>query len=181
MGASGTRACTCFAGALILFLGVGCGNDEAPAAASVDTRPAAECVAHDLDVATEPSLWRQDSYGQWFRDGCLVRVDVITDRSGPDHCGWGGTRVIAVGSPLGERFTNQADTIQFVRDPSNAYGAGLDKGFDAQTTLPAAATFSGYRSASEELWTVPGADEYVYVVRGEVVERWPAGEPPLCS
>ena len=157
------------------------GSDERSSGSTVDTRLPAECVEQDVEVATEPSLWRQETYGDWFRDGCLVRVDVITDRSGPDHCGWGGTRVIAVGAPLGARFTTEADTVQFVRDPANDYGAGLDEGFDAKATLPATAEFSGYRSASEELWIVPGDPRYLYVVSGQTVERWPAGEPPLCA
>jgi len=180
--ASVARTCTYLAVAVLTVFAAACSDDDrSSSAAGVEVRPAADCSEDDLDVASEPSNWRQESYRQWFRDGCLVRIDVITDRAGPDHCGWGGTRVIAVGTQIGLRITSEADTTQFVRDPSNAYRVGLNVGFDATSTLPTAAKFSGYQSASEELWLVPGDDQYVYLVSGERVERWPAGEPPLCS
>lgn len=183
MGAATTKVRTLIVSvAGLALLAAGCGDGDGRSSGStVDTRPSAECVEDDVDIATEPSLWRQETYGDWFRAGCLVRVDVVTDRSGPDHCGWGSTRVIAAGAPLGARFTNEEDTVHFVRDPANEYGAGLDEGFDAQATLPATAQFSGYRSASEELWIVPGDTRYIYLVSGQTVERWPAGEPPLCA
>lgn len=183
MRASGAKARRCVAASVVglALVGAGCSRAATSSRSESHVRDADECVGDDVDVATEPPLWRQDTFGEWFRDGCLVRIDVITDRPGPDHCGWGGTRVIAVGAPLGERFTSEADTVQFVRDPANAYRAGLDQGFEARTTLPATAQFSGYRSASEELWLVPGDTQYIWIVSGQNVERWPAGEPPLCA
>lgn len=147
MRASGARARKCVAASIVglAFVGAGCSRAGTSSTSGSHGRDADECVDEDVDVASEPPLWRQDTFREWFRDGCLVRIDVITDRPGPDHCGWDGTRVIAVGNPVGERFTSEADTVQFVRDPVNAYRAGLDQGFEARTTLPATARFSGYR------------------------------------
>jgi hypothetical protein len=183
MRASGARARKCVAASIVglAFVGAGCSRAGTSSTSGSHGRDADECVDEDVDVASEPPLWRQDTFREWFRDGCLVRIDVITDRPGPDHCGWDGTRVIAVGNPVGERFTSEADTVQFVRDPVNAYRAGLDQGFEARTTLPATARFSGYRSASEELWLVPGDTQFIWIVSGQKVERWPAGAPPLCA
>jgi len=140
-----------------------------------------ECLGDDLDLASEPPLWRQSGYGTWYRVGCLVRVDVITDRPGPDHCGWGNTRVLVFGSPIGAPFTAPDNDVQYVRDPTNEYGYGFDAMFDSHDTLPADAVDSGYSTDNEQLWTVPSDDTFIYLVLGDRTERWPKGDPPLCD
>ncbi len=141
---------------------------SAPASqTTVATTPSSsdgDCAGADLDVAHEPPLWRQPNNATWFRTGCVVRIDVITDRPGPDHCGWGTARVIIVGQPLGSRFTT--DPIQYVRDPANAFGSGLDAGYDGNATLPERAVDTGYRTDTEQLWIVPGDDRFIYLVAG---------------
>lgn len=142
----------------------------------------ATCTGVDVDLASEPDGWRDPAYVEWFRDGCLVRVDVITDRSGPEHCGWDSARVIVFGRALGEPFRTDAESVQYVRDRYDVFRAGLDEGLDLSAELPAAAVFTGYRSADgEELWAVPADDRFVYLALGDRVERWPRGEPPLCA
>ena len=164
------------------------GADEIPLAPPTDVTaptatvaPSDDCPGEDLDIASEPPFWRQDGYGTWYRAGCVVRIDVITDRPGPGHCGWGNTRVLVFGSPLGTPFTNISDDVQYVRDPANEYGLGFDATFDAQATLPEAAVYSGYSTDNEQLWTVPGDDAFIYLVLSDRTERWPKGEPPLCD
>ena len=143
--------------------------------------PSDECLEDDLDLASEPQLWRQSGYGTWYRAGCLVRVDVITDRPGPDHCDWGNTRVLVFGSPIGAPFTGTDNDVQYVRDPANEYGYGFDAMFDSHDTLPANAVDSGYSTDHEQLWTVPGDDAFIYLVLRDRTERWPKGDPPLCD
>ena len=143
--------------------------------------PSDECAGEDLDLASEPALWRQNGYGTWYRSGCLVRVDVITDRPGPDHCDWGNTRVLVFGSPIGAPFTGNDNSVQYVRDPANEYGYGFDALFDSSATLPADAVDSGYSTDTEQLWTVPDDDTFIYLVLGDRTERWPKGDPPLCD
>jgi hypothetical protein len=164
------------------------GSDDIPLTFSTgDTGPTAtlapsgECSGDDLDLASEPPLWRQNGYGTWFRAGCVVRVDVITDRPGPDHCDWGNTRVLVFGTPIGVPFTSPDNSIQYVRDPANEYGYGFAATFDSQATLPPDAVDSGYSSDNEQLWSVPGDDRFIYLVLGDRTERWPKGNPPLCS
>jgi len=152
----------------------------APSTPGPDTSVAAECVGDDLDIAHEPTDWRQPENESWFRNGCLVRIDVITDQPGPDHCGWGTARVVIFGSPLGARFVG-GPTNQYVRDPANVLGQRFDVGFDGDIDLPPIATNTGYYTDTEELWTVPGEDEFIYLVLYGRVERWPSGESPVCD
>ena len=161
-------------------------TEEIPLTPPTDTTPTIDpsndCPGEDLDLASEPPLWRQYATGStWYRAGCVVRIDVITDNPGADHCGWGTSRYIAIGSPLGTPFTSPADDVQYVRDPANVYGYGFDATFDAQATLPADAVYSGYSTDDEQLWTVPGDDSFIYLVLSDRTERWPKGDPPVCS
>lgn len=139
-------------------------------------------AAVDLDLASEPPGWRFPEYRTWFRDGCVVRVDVITDRPGPDHCGWGSARVIVVGSPIGMPFSAPGNAIEYVRDPSNAFQQGFDQGYDPDASLPADAVDTGYRTdEGEAMWVMPTDDTYLYLVVGDRVEQWPQGPTPGCS
>ena len=50
-------------------------------------------------------------YCEWTNtDGCLVRIDIVAERPGPDHCGWEDADVLIVGSPLGEPYTTPSDS-----------------------------------------------------------------------
>ena len=139
-----------------------------------------DCVAPEFDVTGEPP-WRQYAdYQDWFVGGCLVRIDVLADRPGPEHCGFQSVRVLITGDPLGTPYTTASDDIEYVRDADNVMG--LAPGLVLQTTLPATAIDSGYRSASgEQLWTVPDDTSGVYVVGDAGVEWWPRAESVLCS
>lgn len=136
----------------------------------------------DLDLASEPGGWRFPEYRTWFRHGCVVRVDVITDRPGPEHCGWESARVIVVGSPVGTPFSTPGNDVEYVRDPSNVFQQGFDQGFDPNASLPTDAVDTGYRTdEGEAMWVVPTDDTYLYLVVGDRVEQWPQGPTPVCS
>ena len=146
-----------------------------------DTSVATDCVGDDLDLAYEPRGWRQPENVLWYRNGCVVRIDVITDRRGPEHCGWSSARVIVVGSPLGTPFTNTNDDVEYIRDPAFVLGDGIGAGYEANATLPADAVDTGYSTDTEAMWVVPGDDRFIYLVLSDRVERWPKGESPLCD
>src|SRR5215475_11397071 len=47
------------------------------------------------DVDHEPPWRAYADYREWTtNDGCLVRIDVLADRQGPEHCGYQDARVI---------------------------------------------------------------------------------------
>jgi hypothetical protein len=132
------------------------------------------------DVAHEPP-WRNPMQRTWtIRNGCRLRVDVLTDRTGPAHCGWDRTRVIVTGDPVGHRYTNAADDLEYLRDPDGVHGA-LGAGFVASTVVPANAVDTGFRSATTELWVDPDDKSRIWVRTGDVVEQWPLVELPLCG
>jgi hypothetical protein len=109
-----------------------------------------ECEAEEgsvIGVAHEPDWRPYADYLPWTdRDGCLLRIDVVAERPGPEHCGWGRARVIITGQPLGTPYTTPADTTEFVRDPDGVFGRpDLSTGFDLDAALPDDAVDSGYR------------------------------------
>ena len=135
------------------------------------------------DVAHEPA-WRQHAaYQEWTdKSGCRVRIDVLAERSGPEHCGWESASVLITGKPLGERYTTVADKVEYVRDPDSAFGRPeLTEGLDLDAPVPAEATDTGFRRGDVELWTVAGDDSAVWLVEPGGAERWPAGDTPGCA
>ena len=147
---------------------------------------ARECSAEPgspLDVAGEPD-WRQyAAYEPWTdTDGCMVRIDVLAERPGPDHCGWEESRVIIAGDPFGTRYSNSATHAEYVRDPNGVYGmADFVEGFAISETLPDDAVDTGYRQDGRELWLSPSDPDAIFMRAGDSVERWPRGEVPACS
>ena len=61
---------------------------------------------------------------------------------------------------------------QYVRDENDNIVNG-SRPFQRDAELPPAARFSGYRRGDAELWLAADADEFVYVVFDDHVERWP--------
>lgn len=146
-----------------------------------------ECDAPDgsvNDVATEPDWRGFGEYREWTTaDGCLLRIDVLGDRPGPEHCGFESARVIVTGIPVGERYTDSSDAAEFIRDPDNVFGdPEIAAAFDPDADLPADAEDTGFRNDGSELWIVPGDGGAIYLVTGESVERWPHdAEPTGCA
>ena len=146
-----------------------------------------ECEAAEgevTDVATEPPDWRQHGdYLPWTdREGCLLRIDVLAERPGPEHCDQQRARVLITGQPLGARYTTAADDTEYVRDPEGVFGdAALTAGFDPDAEVPATAVDSGYRRGDLALWHDPADPSAIWLVGPDQTERWPAGEPPPCA
>lgn len=152
---------------------------------ATETPEPRECEADEgdvTDVANEPDVRQWGDYLPWTdRDGCLVRIDVIAERPGPDHCGWEEARVLITGRPFGARYSTLGDSREYVRDPAGVFGdPSLTAGFDPEASLPATAVDSGFRRGDIELWHDPADPSAIWMVSPDHTERWPAGESPLC-
>jgi hypothetical protein len=153
---------------------------------STESTEPRECAAAEgevTDVATEPPDWRQNAdYLPWTdREACLLRIDVLAERPGPEHCDSERASVLITGRPLGARYTNAADDTEYVRDPEGVFDdAALTAGFDPDAEVPATAVDSGYRRGDLALWHDPTDPSAIWIVGPDHTERWPAGEPPPC-
>ncbi len=134
------------------------------------------------DIESEPDWRRHADYRPWTDgEGCLLRIDIVAERSGPEHCGWEKADVLIVGQPLGEPYTSPEDAVHFVRDPAAVFGQReLAAGYDPDASLPDDAVDSGFRRDDVSLWHVPGDQTAVWLVSGDTAERWPGGDTPLC-
>jgi hypothetical protein len=146
-----------------------------------------ECTASEgevTDVATEPPEWRDDdsiAHPWTDREGCIIRIDVLTQQVGPDHCGWEKATVLTTGRPLGARYTTPSTDQQYIRDPEGVFGdPALAAAFDPDATLPATAVDSGFRRDGVQLWYDPADPSAVWMVGPDRTELWPAGGPLLC-
>jgi hypothetical protein len=102
---------------------------------------------------------------------------------GAEHCGWEDVLFLQLSWPLGVELPDPIDdqSYQFVRwsgddfDPSN-----FATTFDADATLPAAAHDTGYQRKGWHLWVADKRiKQAVWLLRGHVVERWPASAYPI--
>lgn len=144
-----------------------------------------ECIDEfggPLDVAGEPNWRGFGDYRAWTdTDGCLIRIDVLAERTGPEHCDWEETRVLITGSPLGSRYVNSTSDIEYVRDPDGQYGVPeFVEGFQILESLPSDAIDTGFRHGDRQLWLSPSDPNAVYIQDGQTVERWPEGTVPGC-
>jgi len=174
----------------LLVLG-GCAGEDStdllPQAQSATTQTSArECDSVEgsaIDVKNEPDWRSHAAYRPWTdRDGCLLRIDVLAERSGPDHCGWQEASVIIAGRPIGSRYSNQVDTAEYVKDLKRVFGLpALAEAFDPNAQVPRDAVDTGFRRGGTALWHVPGDETAVWVVAATHTERWPAAKPPVCQ
>jgi hypothetical protein len=104
---------------------------------------------------------------------------VLADRYGAENCGNESVRVIIAGSPLGTRHSGVDDSVEYIRDPLDVFGLATQLDLDA--ILPTGAVDSGYRSGDTELWIDPADASAIFIVDGERIERWPAGQETLCD
>lgn len=174
-----------------LLSGCGGGSDlqEQPAA-DPRTYRCASPPGSLTDLAAEPKDWRSVGSGRFWTtaNGCLLRMDVVADYDGPDHCGWESARFLVVGQPPGTVFRLSRPDMKvpraqraytYVRDPQGVFNRPrTTQRLDLNATMPAAATHTGFRRGAEELWAVPNDPAFVYVRSGAKVERWPL-EPAL--
>jgi hypothetical protein len=139
-----------------------------------------DSVGSATDVAREPNWRMYGDYRDWkTTDGCQVRIDVMAERTGTEHCGFEAASVIITGIPFGARYTDDSNDAQYVRDPENVFGdLGTSMAFDPDAELPSGAVDTGLREGRRELWVVPGDASSVYLVTGDVTERWPLDPEP---
>lgn len=151
---------------------------------SVDTPRACSAEEHSaLHVEGEPDWRPYGEYTPWTDvNGCLVRIDVLAERRGPDHCGWEDSRVIITGDPFGTRYTDASTSVEYVRDPNGVYEIPeFVDGFQVLDSLPDGAADTGYRQGSRELWINSDDPDAVFVRSDAAVERWPRGDVPGCQ
>ncbi len=145
------------------------------------------CEAHAgsiIDVAHEPDWRRYADYRAWTTaDGCLVRIDVLAERPGPEHCNFQAGRVIITGIPFGSRYSDDRDSATYVRDPENVFDdPATAAAFDPDSELPEHAVDTGLRREGTALWIDRTDPSGVYVVTEAGVERWPLDPAPaLCA
>jgi hypothetical protein len=164
--------------ALAAVLGGACVSDDGPEASRCSAEPGTA-----IDVAGEPD-WRQYAdYRTWTdSEGCLVRIDVLAERPGPEHCDWQDADVLISGRPIGARYTSSDDDLSFVRDPKSVFGRPeLSEGVETKAIVPDNAIDSGFRRGGTSLWHIPGDEAAVWLVSGTSAERWPQGESPVCA
>lgn len=167
--------------AFVVGVAAGCSaNEEVVEGPDVD-----DCAAEPgsvTDVSSEPDWRPYADYRDWTdAEGCLVRIDIVAERTGPEHCGWEDADVLIVGDPLGEPYS-PSDSLHFVRDPQGVYGLPqLADGFVANADLPDDAVDTGFRREGVSLWHVPGDQSQVWLKSETSVEKWPEGDTPLCE
>lgn len=131
------------------------------------------------DLSVEPPEWF--TYGEYHRwtdlDGCPVRVDVIAQTAGPDHCEWQSVTFLTVGDPVGVPFDNPtvSDARRFVWDPEGALPPVDDVSRSdvvARVDLPSTAFDSGYRDGTAELWLDSADPSSLYRVNGDSADRF---------
>ncbi len=112
--------------------------------------------------------------------------DVIATYGNPggSHCtGWESTVFLNLGWPLGSPINRDDDSNlrQYVRDPKDVFEQTYFRvPLDIDARLPADAHDTGYRLGDIELWVSDrDAEDAIYFVRGEQVERWPRSRPPI--
>lgn len=84
------------------------------------------------DLASEPAGWLAfGRYLRWTdRDGCLVRVDVISHIRGVEHCEFQSAEFITIGSQIGDSISDgqgrslNTNNNRYVWDPEGV----LDRG-----------------------------------------------------
>jgi hypothetical protein len=102
---------------------------------------------------------------------------VINLHAGPAHCGWESATFLVMGWPLGRVAHTSDEAREYIRDPDGLFAERMLGPFIPFTTLPETAFDTGYRYRADELWVdTASVDQFVYMVRGDVVEQW--GRPP---
>ena len=105
----------------------------------------------------------------WVPQAGGTTFERISESVGPSHCDWQSVRLLAIDWGI---YFKDIDGIFPVSEATESRPA--QERFEFVTTLPASAIDTGYRSGARELWLSGNpADVAVYVVDGDVIERWP--------
>ena len=127
---------------------------------------------------------RNDTFATHWRDASGQKADdEVRMYRGPSHCDWEEAVFLDVGWPLGRSLEPPRGAgRQYVRDPNGVLPRDVFLGeLDLHARLPRHARDTGYRAGELALWIGDDAERYVYVVRGDEVERWPRTESFACA
>jgi hypothetical protein len=86
----------------------------------------------------------------------------------------GHATILQIGRPLGAPIDRLVQW-EYVRDPNGEFAANgwLAAPYDGDTRLPKDAVATGWTNGNVDLWISPSnLDRGIYLVRGDVVERW---------
>ncbi|MDP8911362.1 MAG: hypothetical protein M3M94_04790, partial [Actinomycetota bacterium] len=126
----------------------------------------------------------RDTFAADWKNAAGENVDdKVRMYRGPSHCAWEDVVFLDLGWPLGRSLDPPRDAgRQYVRDPNAVLPRDVFLGeLDLDARLPRQARDTGYRAGELELWIGDDAERYVYVVRGDDVERWPRTRPFGCA
>lgn len=138
------------------------------------------------DLSSEPVTWLlYTDYHRWTdADGCEVRVDVIRQYQGPEHCDWETATFITVGTPIGTAFTDtigaRGQTRTYIWDPEGAldYIDGVKRNVSLPADeLPDSAAATGFRDGTAQLWLDAEDPTVLYRVAHGQANRYVVDEP----
>lgn len=130
-----------------------------------------------VDLDAEPATWLMyTDYHRWTdADGCEVRVDVIGQYQGPEHCGWEAATFIDVGTPLGSVYeVDLGGRRTFIWDPAGSIELGTverDVVVDV-SELPPDVIDTGFRDGDAELWVDEADPTALYRVANNSADRF---------
>jgi hypothetical protein len=138
------------------------------------------CIDDDQQVDDEPQWPEFGPVIDWYRDGCRVRVDVVTERlPAALDCGVTTRHYIQTAPVIGERQTHSGGSVTYLR--RGAETITLDPPADPTTVLPDGVVFTGYESDARRLWADPDDEFWIYLVSDELIERWHTGVDDVCG
>ena len=120
------------------------------------------------DRNSEPQQWLAfGEYKRWLdAEGCPVRIDVISNINGAEHCDLEDAEFVTIGRPLGRSIISlPPETMN--RYVWNADGViqGMPPGEIIELSdLPTTAIDTGYVQGNRQLWIDDESDSVVYVV-----------------
>lgn len=130
---------------------------------------------------TPRSVFDEDAGRPWcnLRDGTLVRRPDQLSMLTRYPCEHGRVAVLIIGDPLGAAL-DALNRHEYLRDPGGtARSQGwIDRPWRAHDEPPADARATGWSNGNIELWISPSSvEDFVWVKRGDVLERWPRADP----
>lgn len=176
--------CVVVLGSCISSSGSPVGSEATPDAEV--TTPVFGCVDQPgsaTDLTGQPD-WDESGVRSWTdRFGCQVRVDVLMDAPGPEHCGQEDADFLAMGDELGDRYgTADVEELWYARDPKGVFGLpAVTAAFEPAATLPKSAVNSGYSRDGIDLHVDPADPNAIWLSYPDGhVELWPLADLPPC-
>ena len=139
------------------------------------------------DIEKEPN-YDADLQRWHMSDGCDLRLDVVLTRN--NTCS--DDTDVLIAQPIGDPGGHADQTDIYVQDPdASLRDEDVVEGYDDDAILPDDAIDTSFRKGDEgfwvrgddeELWTVQGDKDFVYIVSDDGVRRLPRDEAgPVCD